>query len=189
MAAVGSDLDVREMALDEVGIRIAYFHGSSDADLERMGVDRALLPTPDAWRALYEEDYARPLNERHYYSVLWLVGGDPVGFASAGPIDFGNEAFMHLHIVSEAQRASGLGVEFVKRSVRVFFEALELERLFCEPNALNVAPNRTVQAAGFRYLFSHHTTPGPINVPQVTTRWVLDAPPQSASSGQTSSRS
>jgi hypothetical protein len=52
MAAVGSDLDVREMALDEVGIRIAYFHGSSDADLERMGVDRALLPTPDAWRAL-----------------------------------------------------------------------------------------------------------------------------------------
>ena len=51
---------------------------------------------------------------------------------------------------------------------------LGLPRLYCEPNAFNVAPNRTLQAAGFRYLFSRHTTPGGINFPQVATRWVLD---------------
>jgi transposase InsO family protein len=51
-----------------------------------------------------------------------------------------------------------------------------LRRLFCEPNACNVGPNRTLLRAGFSYLFSHETTPGPINFPQVTTRWVLEGP-------------
>ena len=53
---------------------------------------------------------------------------------------------------------------------------LELRRLYCEPNAFNVAPNRTLQRAGFTYLFSHEAAPSSINFMQVTTRWVLDRP-------------
>ena len=64
----------------------------------------------------------------------------------------------------------------MKKSAQVYFEVLELERLFCEPNALNIGPKRTLQRAGFSYLFTHETTPGPINFPQVATRWVLDRP-------------
>jgi RimJ/RimL family protein N-acetyltransferase len=75
---------------------------------------------------------------------------------------------------TRTMREKGLGVEFVKESARAYFRALELERLFSEPNALNVAPNRTLQRAGFRYLFTHETTPGPINLPQLATRWVLE---------------
>jgi hypothetical protein len=41
-------LTVREMQLGEVGVRINYFHGSSDEHLRMLGVDRALLPTRDA---------------------------------------------------------------------------------------------------------------------------------------------
>lgn len=59
----------------------------------------------------------------------------------------------------------GLGVEFVKESARTYFQALELELLFSEPNALNAAPSRTLQRAAFRFLFTHETTPGPINFP------------------------
>lgn len=88
---------------------------------------------------------------------------------------------MHLHIVSEDERRKGLGTEFVKKSAAVFFARLELVRLFCEPNALNVAPNRALQAAGFRYVYSHHTVPGPTNFPQVVTRWLLDRPTSDAS--------
>lgn len=170
------DLVVREMQLSEVDVRINYFHDSSDDHLRMLGVDRARLPTRQAWRALYAEDYARPIRERANYLLAWELEGRQVGFSSADRIDFGKEAYMHLHILEPARRREGLGAEFVKLSARVYFHALELERLFSEPNAFNVAPNRTLQRAGFRYLFTHEAQPSPINFVQVTTRWVLDRP-------------
>jgi RimJ/RimL family protein N-acetyltransferase len=172
----GSDLVVREMPLESVDIRIDYFHDSSDEHLHLLGVDRALLPGREAWRASYAEDDARPIEQRQSYSLLWELDGQEVGFSSAHPITYGHEAFLHLHILDEGQRRTGLGAEFVRRSADHYFDVLALERLYSEPNALNAAPNRTLQRAGFRFLFSHKTTPGPLNFPQVATRWVLERP-------------
>jgi RimJ/RimL family protein N-acetyltransferase len=167
---------VREMQLAEVDVRIDYFHGASDEHLSLLGVDRALLPTREAWRLLYEQDAARPLSERVNYSLVWELDGEVVGFSSADRIEFGRQAFMHLHILSPSQRNEGLGTTFVAKSAAIYFRVLELELLFCEPNAFNVAPNRTLQRAGFRYLFTHEAQPSPINPWQVTTRWVLGRP-------------
>lgn len=83
---------------------------------------------------------------------------------------------MHLHILTSTHRHGGLGAALVTESAPIYFRVLELERLFCEPNAFNVAPNRTLQRAGFRYLFTHRAQPSPINFPQITTRWVLERP-------------
>jgi RimJ/RimL family protein N-acetyltransferase len=171
---------VREMQLDEVDLRINYFHHSSDEYLRRLGVDRARLLTPEAWRSFYEEDYARPLQERENYSVVWEVDGRTVGFSSADHIVFGKEAFLHLHIVEPQLRREGLGAQFVSMSAEMYFRALELEQLFSEPNAFNTAPNRTLQRAGFRYLFTHEAQPGPMNFLQVTNRWVMDRPPNAS---------
>ena len=162
------------MQLAEVGIRINYFHDASDEHLRLLGVDRSLLPTRQAWRAFYEEDYARPIRERFNYALVWQRNGQVVGFSSTDRIDFGNEAFMHLHVLEPRLRSTGLGTQFVTLSAQIYFEVLELRRLFCEPNAFNVAPNRTLQRAGFRYLFTHEAQPSSINFPQVTTRWVRD---------------
>lgn len=172
MTAQGSS--VREMQLADVQIRINNFHDASDDHLRTLGVDRVLLPTREAWYEFYEEDYARPIQDRINFSLVWELDGRVVGFSSASNIVFGKEAFMHLHILNATQRRSGLGTDFVKKSANIYFEVLELERLFCEPNAFNVAPNRTLQRAGFRYLFTHETTPNPINFPQIATRWVLE---------------
>jgi RimJ/RimL family protein N-acetyltransferase len=169
-------LTVREMRLDEVGLRIDYFHDASDEYLRTLGVDRSLLPGREAWLAQYEEDYARPLRQRRSYLLAWELDGDVVGFSSTDRIEFGEQAFMHLHILRDPQRRGGLGAEFVRQSAAVYFEVLELRRLYCEPNAFNVAPNRTLQRAGFTYLFSHEAAPSSINFMQVTTRWVLDRP-------------
>ncbi len=165
---------VREMSLAEVGIRIGYFHNASDEHLRTLGVDRDLLPTAEEWRAFYEADYARPISERLNYSLVWELDGEVVGFSSTDHIRFGDEAYMHLHILDPTRRRAGYGVEFVKRSAAIYFRTLELKRLYCEPNAFNVAPNRTLQRAGFKYVFTHHATPSAINFPQMTTRWVLD---------------
>jgi RimJ/RimL family protein N-acetyltransferase len=164
------------MRLEEVDVRIAYFHDASDEYLLKLGVDRALLPSRGAWRAHYEEDFARPLAERETYNVAWELDGRLVGFSSTDKIEFGEQAFMHLHIVEEPNRRRGLGTEFVRLSVEHYFEALELRRLFCQPNAFNVAPNRALQRAGFRYVLTEEMQPSRINFPQPITRWVIERP-------------
>lgn len=167
-------LTVRDLRLDEVDVRLGYFHHATDEYLHRLGVDRARLPAPSAWRAQYEEDFRRPIEQRETWAVAWEADGDLVGFSSVDQISFGREAFLHLHILDSGRRHAGLGAGLVRLSAQRFFEVLELDRLFSEPNAFNVAPNRTLQRAGFRYLFTHETTPSPLNFPQVATRWVLD---------------
>ncbi|MGH9043410.1 MAG: GNAT family N-acetyltransferase [Acidimicrobiales bacterium] len=152
-------LSVRPMCLDEVHIRIAYFHNASDDYLNTLGVDRTLLLA---------------LRERETYGLLWEHDGQPAGFSTLDRIRFGEEAFMHLHILESSNRRIGFGTHFVRLSLRHYLEVLKLHHLYCEPNAFNTAPNRTVQRAGFRYLFSHEATPSPIDFPQATTRWVFE---------------
>jgi RimJ/RimL family protein N-acetyltransferase len=171
-----SRLVVREMQLAEVGLRIDYFHDSSDKHLLTLGVDRASLPSREAWRSTYVADYALPREQRAGVALIWELDDRAVGFSSADRILFGEEAFMHLHIVSPELRHQGFGSAFVKESARCYFQMLKLQRLYCEPNAFNTAPNRTLQRSGFRYLFTHEARPSPINFHQTTTRWVMEHP-------------
>jgi RimJ/RimL family protein N-acetyltransferase len=166
------------MEPSEIDIRIDYFHNAPDNYLRTLGVDRASLPSPKEWRSSYATDCALPVQDRKGLVLLWQLDGREVGFSSADRIVFGVEAYMHLHVLEADNRHKGLGVEFVRKSAAHYFRILGLERLFCEPNAFNVAPNRTLQKAGFRYLFTHEAQPGPINFFQTTTRWVLDRPNQ-----------
>ena len=110
----GPRLVVREMQLAEVGMRIDYFHNSTDEYLQRLGVDRASLMSPEEWASVYRHDYARPIEQRDTYSLVWELDGRPVGFSSTDRIVFGQEAFMHLHIVVPDLRREGLGAEFVE---------------------------------------------------------------------------
>jgi RimJ/RimL family protein N-acetyltransferase len=168
------DLDVRAMRLDETGIIVDYFHGSTPEHLDTLGVDPTRLPAPDRWRQRFEIEHALPVPERTTFQVIWLLDGGPVGFSTVDELRFGEQANMHLHIFDPERRRSGMGVRFVRASARLYFETLELRRLFCQPNALNVAPNRTLQAAGFRYVKTLMTTPSPLNYRQPITRWVLE---------------
>jgi len=79
-----------------------------------------------------------------------------------------------LHIVEPENRRGGVGVECIRRSVDIYFERLKLKSLFSEPNAFNIAPNRTLQKAGFKYLKTHMTVPGLLNHHQAVTRWVKE---------------
>ncbi len=81
---------------------------------------------------------------------------------------------MHLHVVEPNDRQQGFGTECVKQSVDLYFDRLRLKSLFCEPNAFNLGPNRTLQKAGFKYVKTHMTVPGPLNYHQAVTRWVIE---------------
>ena len=162
------------MRPDEVHLRIDYFHDASDEYLRMLGVDRSRLAPREAWLAAYEDEFAQPVEKRTTFTLVWELDNEAVGFSSADRIVFGQEAFMHLHVVRPELRRLGLGTAFVQRSAETYFDVFQLVRLFCEPNAFNTAPNRTLQRAGFEYLSTQTTTPGPINFLQVTNRWILE---------------
>jgi len=173
---------VREMQLDEVGAVIDYFHGATPEHLELLGVDPTRLPAKAQWKQFYEYDYAQPRERRKGLLVLWQLDGKNLGFSSADKIKYGEEAYMHLHVFDPQSRKAGYGALCVRQSVGIYFELLALKRLLCEPNAFNAAPNRTLQKAGFRYVKTHMTVPGPLNFHQAVTRWVVEAP-QSGDTG------
>jgi len=170
----GVNLSVREMQLDEVDLVIDYFHSAAPEFLETLGVDPTRLPDPVAWRGLFADELERPVETRGRLLVIWESQGDPVGFSSADKIVIGAEAYMHLHVLEPDNRRHGIGTECVRQTARLYFDALRVQRLFCEPNAFNIAPNRTLQRAGFTYVKTHMTVPNRLNFHQPVTRWMFE---------------
>jgi len=162
------------MTVDESGIVIDYFHSATPEHLEMLGVDPTRLPAKSAWAERLRQLFATPIEERWGFYVIWLLEGCAIGFSSCDKIVFGERANMHLHVTVPEQRQRGLGTQCVLRGIDVYFRELKLKRLFCEPNAFNVGPNRTLQKAGFKYLKTHMTVPGPLNFHQAVTRWVIE---------------
>jgi RimJ/RimL family protein N-acetyltransferase len=168
------DISVRQMELAEAQLIIDYFHTATPEHLELLGVDPTRLPDPGRWMDGYAADYGKPIQDREFMLVVWETNGEQVGFSTADKIRFGQEAYMHLHMVDPQHRRAGSGLRCVRETVRLYFDLLQLERLYCEPNAFNVAPNKTLQRAGFRYVKTHMTVPGRLNYHQAVTRWVIE---------------
>jgi RimJ/RimL family protein N-acetyltransferase len=165
---------VRPMTLQETAQIIEYFHAATPEHLEMLGVDPTRLPQPSQWQRFYERMFDQPVEQRSGLLVSWLCDGRFLGFSTADKISIGQSANMHLHITDPSLRKQGIGVECVRQTVELYFQTLRLKQLFCEPNAFNVAPNRTLQKAGFKYLKTHMTVPGPLNFHQAVNRWVID---------------
>jgi RimJ/RimL family protein N-acetyltransferase len=173
MSGDGKRRVVRPMKLSEVDLIIDYFHEASPEFLNSLGVDPSRLPDRAQWKAAFERHFSVPIEQRKLFAVLWELEGEPVGFSTSDKIKFGQEAYMHLHILRPDGRQTGNGAIFVRQTAQIYFETLLITRLFCEPYALNAAPNRTLQSAGFKYIKSHETVPGPLNFHQPVTRWML----------------
>ena len=169
-------LTVREMLVEETNLIVDYFHNSTPEHFETLGIDPTRLPDPEAWRERYRREYTLPIQQRTALLLSWLADERPIGFSTSDKIFYGDRANMHLHIIDADHRGRGIGVECVRRSVEIYFERLKLKRLFCEPNAFNVAPNRTLQKAGFQYVKTYNTVPGYLNYHQAVTRWVVERP-------------
>jgi RimJ/RimL family protein N-acetyltransferase len=165
---------VREMMSSEVDLIIDYFQSATPEHLETLGVDPTRLPPAESWRERLRRQCDLPFDQRSMVPVIWLSEDRPIGFSTSDKIHYGEQANMHLHVTDPERRQQGVGAECVRRSVDIYFERLKLKRLFCEPNAFNVAPNRTLQKAGFKYLKTYMTVPGPLNFHQAVNRWVIE---------------
>ena len=93
--------------------------------------------------------------------------------SNVNKIKFGEEAYMHLHLWKADKRQKGIGARFVKMTLPYFFDNLLLKKLYCEPYALNPAPNKTVEKIGFTFIKEHISVPGSLNFEQLTKLWEL----------------
>jgi RimJ/RimL family protein N-acetyltransferase len=168
-------ISVRGMSLSESDLVISYVHQSTPEHLEILGVDPTRVPTAEDWHQHFQEEFVKPPSLRARYYLTRLLDGRAVGYASSDRIVLGEHANMHLHVFREEDRRKGLGTQCVQHCLSFFFEELRLKRMYCELNAFNIGPNRTLQKAGFTYLKTHMTVPGFINFHQAVTRWVIEA--------------
>lgn len=168
-------LSVREMRLPETELIVDYFLRRSTPDeLSEMGIDPGLLAAPSVWQESFRREYALAPDQRTGLFLIWLLDGAPVGFSGCDGIEFGESAIMHMHVTDPQRRKQGIGTACTRQSVEICFGRLRLKRLFSQPNAFNIAPNRMLQKAGFRYLETRMMKPGPINPYQAVTRWVIE---------------
>jgi ribosomal-protein-alanine N-acetyltransferase len=135
-------------------------------------VDPSKLPGKEKWLNLLADEQRQPLQNKKFYYVIWLLNNTPVGHSNINKIIFGEEAYMHLHIWNSDKRQKGIGLEFIKMSLPYYFDKLKLKRLYCEPSALNPAPNKILQKIGFDFEKKYEIIPGWINFYQTVNRCV-----------------
>lgn len=156
---------------------VDYFLGGGEPFLRGMGIEPSRLPSREPWlrQLLADHERADELRDRIYAG--WWLGGDLVGHCSVNEIRVGEEAFLHLHHWRPAQRRAGQGTEFVRLSARLFWDRLRLRRIYSEPFAENLAPNRVFAKLGFSLTRTYRTTPGKICFEQTVNRWVRSERP------------
>jgi [ribosomal protein S5]-alanine N-acetyltransferase len=152
---------------------VDYFVNADVLFLDGMGVDPKLLPSREVWLKTLYENHQKPIEGRNIYYVIWHVGGKPIGHSNINKIIFGQEAYMHLHIWQPATRKQGFGLNLVRRSIPFYFKNFQLKNLYCEPYALNPAPNKALKKLGFEFIKEYETKPGLISFPQPVNRWCL----------------
>lgn len=166
-------LSVREMQAGDVE-RIARYWVSASADyLRGMGADPAKMPGLDEWMQRLSVQLDQSYDQKQSYCLIWQADGRPVGHSNVSKIVFGEEAYMHLHLWESPFRKRGMGTALVRMTLPWYFENLHLKTLYCEPYALNPAPNKTLEKAGFRFVREYVTTPGFLNFEQPVKRWEL----------------
>ncbi|PRY10957.1 RimJ/RimL family protein N-acetyltransferase [Pontibacter ummariensis] len=167
------NLSVRELQEQDITPITRYWLSADSTYLKGMGADINKMPTEDEWAAMLLEQLRTPITEKKSYGIIWEVDGQAVGHSNVNKIVFGEEAYMHLHLWNAGTRKQGNGTALIKLTLPYFFHNLKLKTLYCEPYALNPAPNKTLEKVGFAFVDSYVTTPGWINFEQEVNLWKL----------------
>ncbi len=166
-------LSVREIEQQDIELIANYWLESDPAFMESMGVELSKLPAREFWYEMLRSQLDAPIEDKQSYATIWEADGKAIGHCNVNKIVFGKEAYMHLHIWDKTIRKKGYGEQLVKMSLPYFFNNLNLETIYCEPYALNPAPNKTLAKLGFQLEKEYVTTPGFLNFEQPVTRWKL----------------
>jgi len=168
-----AQIDVKEASLQDIRLIADYWEKASDAYLESLGVDLSKRVSGDVLIDRLTIQHSLAYSDKQAYPVIWFVDNRPVGHCNINMISYGEEAHMHLHLWEPLLRRSGYGARLVKLSLPFFFENFKLQKIICEPYALNDAPNKTLEKVGFTFVKEYITVPGAINFEQPVKQWEI----------------
>ena len=166
-------ISTRPIQETDIPLLVDYWLTADSEYLKAMGADINRIPPREDWLSMLNEQIRTPLTQKKSYCIIWLLDDQPVGHSNASDIIFGKEAHMHLHLWTPEIRKKGLGTELMKLSIPYFFNDLQITELYCEPYALNQAPNRLLQKLGFTFVKNYITVPGWLNFEQPVNMWKL----------------
>jgi RimJ/RimL family protein N-acetyltransferase len=166
-------LSVREITTADIPFIKNYWLSAAHSFLEGMGVDVSKMPSEEEWTGMLQAQIGKNYFEKQSYCLIWEVDGLPVGHSNVNQIKFGEEAAMHLHLWYPEKRKKGIGPQLVRLGLPLFFRNLQLQKVYSEPYALNPAPGRALEKAGFVFSKKYRTTPGWINFEQEVNRWEM----------------
>jgi len=167
------DINVREIQLNDIDLIADYWLKSDPDFLVQMGVDLDKLPTRNGLKEMLTEQIENSITDKKSYALIWELNGKQIGHSNVNGIEYGKEATMHLHLWNSTNRKKGIGTGLIKKSIPYYFEKLKIEKLICEPYALNPAPNKTLEKVGFEFIKKYRTIPGSLNIKQEVNRWEL----------------
>lgn len=170
---VESKISVRDLCISDIKFIADYWLNADKIYLLGMGVDASKLPTRDALTTMLLGQLDLPYTEKSSFALIFEVDGLACGHCNVNGINFGHEAKMHLHLWSSDLRQKGFGTSMVIKSLPVFIDRLKLKVIYCEPYALNPAPNKTLQKIGFEFVKRYVTIPGSLNFEQEVNRYKL----------------
>lgn len=168
-------LSVRELQLKDISLVTNYWATRTPEQLMAMGVETSKFPSSQEFEKMLTLQTQLLYKHKSNYALIWEVDGKAIGHCNVNAIEYGNNAFMHLHVWIAELRKIGIGTELVKKSLPFFFKNLKLKELFCQPYALNPAPNKTLAKTGFKFVGVFNIIPGPINFKQNVNKWVIRA--------------
>jgi RimJ/RimL family protein N-acetyltransferase len=166
-------LIVREIEAKDIDSLLDYWYNSSDEHFLKMGADSSKLPNRNDFYNALVKQINSPFQKKQAYALIWEENGVPIGHSNVNNIVFGKEAFMHLHVWNIDKRKKGSGTILIQKSLPFYFEKLQLETLFCQPYALNPAPNKTLENVGFEFVKKYTTIPGSLNFEQEVNLWKM----------------
>lgn len=164
---------VRVLREEDIKHICDYWNNASPEFLNAMGVEMSKLPSAEKLETYLKKQLMLPLKQRESYATIWLVDDTAIGHCNVSPFKFGDTAMMHLHIWNLKNRRQGVGQRLVMESLHLFFENLALQEIICEPYAMNLAPNKTIEKVGFDLVKEYKTIPGVLNFEQRVKRWRL----------------
>ena len=159
-------LSVREMKLSDSELVVDYFLNATDDYILGLGALPENLPKRQQWIEKFQVNFHKPYSKKSFYVIIWLLDDEPVGHSNLADIQYGEQAKMHLHIWYEKIRKKGYGFEFLRQTIPFYFKNFKLNKLICEPYALNPAPVSILKNVGYQFIKEYETTPGYLNFPQ-----------------------
>ena len=173
ISRIMNTLSVRELSEQDIPLITHYWLSAAPDFLTSMGVDLTKMPSQAEWEKALLEQLSQTIPVKKSYCLIWQLDGQAVGHSNINKIQIGEEAYMHLHIWETGIRQKGMGTNLVKLTLPYFFECYRLKTLYCEPYALNPAPNKTLEKVGFQFVKKYVTTPGWLNFEQPVNLWEM----------------